>query len=660
MKKIDNTSTRSNYSSLINIQDLFKNRYFFIPDYQRGYSWGKEQLEDLRKDIENMFNKNHKHFTGTIVAAKVGKSSNRYDIVDGQQRLMTLVILIKELIKQNPEEYDRLYNHYIERGSGGNKKLVFTPNEETRVCFEEIVIRNNSFLVEIKSHERIKFAKDYFSKWLSEENNKTQQITDIVTNKLGFLLYTPENDKEIGIMFEVINNRGKHLSELEKIKNYYIYYSTVHDVSNLRQIVNDKWPFIQKYLSLSRKTDNNDENSFLRNCYLVFFDPNKKKSWSVYKQLITTFDVNDKNKKTIQKNVDQMLKFVDFLTNAAQSYAYYFNADFFNSNFKSYKDDRISQSLKYLRSQPTNASIMPLYLAIMNRQDKLNEIAELLEILEKVNFRLYILLGVLNRADSKQGDLFYLAHDFFNKNYVQGAKYYVTTWYNEVKIVGDDFEWLKRQLIELTKYYCNEKKFVEVLTIDKSEDRVDYYRWQGIRYFLACYEEWLQNNKKHSWDVQQILASRKSVKTNYNDHLSIEHIWAKNNRSKDFPPNEMQKRRLGNFVLLGLHENIVLGNDDIPDKVDQIRQKTIISLQQIDELNQFYEKAKRYAHKKKKKRTKYFWSILSTKINDLRETSLIRFALDRWQLPSENFNKFVEVDSFKNSAEDHKYVMRKK
>ena len=131
MKKIKNTSTRLNYSSLINIQDLFKNRYFFIPDYQRGYSWGKEQLEDLRKDIENMFNKNHKHFTGTIVAAKVGKSSNKYDIVDGQQRLMTLVILIKEIIKQNPEEYDRLYNHYIERGSGGNKKLVFTPNEET-------------------------------------------------------------------------------------------------------------------------------------------------------------------------------------------------------------------------------------------------------------------------------------------------------------------------------------------------------------------------------------------------------------------------------------------------------------------------------------------------------------------------------------------------
>ena len=122
----------------------------------------------------------------------------------------------------------------------------------------------------------------------------------------------------------------------------------------------------------------------------------------------------------------------------------------------------------------------------------------------------------------------------------------------------------------------------------------------------------------------------------------------------------MQKRRLGNFVLLGLQENAVLSDQDIKDKVDQIRTRTLISLQQIDELKLFYEKAASYAHKKKKKRTKYYWRILSTKMNDLRETSLIRFALNRWQLPSETFNKFVEVNSFKNSAEDYKYVMRKK
>ena len=55
---------RQSYSSLMNLNELFDGRFFEIPDYQRGYSWEKTQLEDLTKDIVNMFNKKHIHFTG--------------------------------------------------------------------------------------------------------------------------------------------------------------------------------------------------------------------------------------------------------------------------------------------------------------------------------------------------------------------------------------------------------------------------------------------------------------------------------------------------------------------------------------------------------------------------------------------------------------------
>ncbi|MBK7570056.1 MAG: hypothetical protein IPI31_19785 [Bacteroidetes bacterium] len=61
------------------------------------------------------------------------------------------------------------------------------------------------------------------------EFKKIDIICNVVTKRLGFIFYTPKYDKEIGIMFEVINNRGKELSELEKIKNYFIYYATIFD-----------------------------------------------------------------------------------------------------------------------------------------------------------------------------------------------------------------------------------------------------------------------------------------------------------------------------------------------------------------------------------------------------------------------------------------------
>jgi len=651
---------RQSYSSLMNLNELFDGRFFEIPDYQRGYSWEKTQLEDLTKDIVNMFNKKHIHFTGTIVAATKHNRGNIFEIVDGQQRLTTLIILVKEIINQHNDKYGHLVEKFIKRGNRRNPKTVLIPNKETKECFKDVIIENDnrSFTPKIKSHECIINARNYFKKWLSENTDKVDQIANIITEKMGFLLYTPATDKEIGIMFEVINNRGKELSELEKIKNYFIYYSTVNGLGKLRQTVNEKWVSIQENLSHAGKTDNDEENSFLRNCYLVFFDPNKTKSWLVYDQLKARFDVNEKDKEYIDENLVEMDQFVKFLTDSSRYYAYFFNENFFNSSYKDKHKSDISDSLKYLRSQPTNASIMPLYLSIMQRQDNLDEVSDLLAILEKVNFRLYILPGVLNRADTKQGDMFALAHNFFHKQYKQKDGEFDYAWYNkDIVIKGTVFEWLKVQLIELTKHYCNEEKFVEVLTIDEDED-YNYYHWQGIRYFLACYEEWLQKKEKQSWDVQRILAGRKTVKTNYNDHLSIEHLWASANRSDDFPHYFTQKRRLGNFVLLGLSKNESIGYIDIPDKIEIITKLTKVNLYQIAELRNYYNKAKKYVRKKRQKRTKYYWRDLSIKINDLREVTLIKFALERWMLPDEIFNKFNNVDSFKNWYENKKYILK--
>lgn len=51
------------------LSTLFNGNFYRIPDYQRGYAWGNEQLDDFWQDLEN--SKGHKHYTGVLSLVKV-------------------------------------------------------------------------------------------------------------------------------------------------------------------------------------------------------------------------------------------------------------------------------------------------------------------------------------------------------------------------------------------------------------------------------------------------------------------------------------------------------------------------------------------------------------------------------------------------------------
>lgn len=88
------------------IFEIFYNRVFFIPDYQRGYAWGEKQWTDLTKDLE-LLPDNRKHYTGTLVIrASSGKEAvtdeegriyRPFDVIDGQQRLTTCILFLKAI-----------------------------------------------------------------------------------------------------------------------------------------------------------------------------------------------------------------------------------------------------------------------------------------------------------------------------------------------------------------------------------------------------------------------------------------------------------------------------------------------------------------------------------------------------------------------------------
>ena len=98
---------------LVNINKIFKNKIFRIPDYQRWYAWQIRQLKDFWEDI-NSLEEGKNHYTGVISLEEVKKNTweqwhedkwvienKGYDVffvVDGQQRMTTCVILIQAIL----------------------------------------------------------------------------------------------------------------------------------------------------------------------------------------------------------------------------------------------------------------------------------------------------------------------------------------------------------------------------------------------------------------------------------------------------------------------------------------------------------------------------------------------------------------------------------
>ena len=353
-----------------------------------------------------------------------------------------------------------------------------------------------------KSHLNISNAFNEFTEWLTDTFEDHNEIYKIITERLGLLFYAPKDDSEIGIMFEVINNRGKQLSELEKIKNYLIYYAEKNEIKDLRKIVDTNWGTILRNLNDAEFTSNDAENSFLRNCWIVFADTNKSRSYYVYDTLKERFPSSDKSKWKKLKD------FVLFLASASKTYHYIFG----KNDIKEISDEE-KKWLLYMSLHASIASILPIILALYECVENHAERAKVLELLEKLNFRYYG-SGIANRSDTGQGDLFWYAHKFFN--------YYNQQIEDENIVI--DVNWIEGILKSFIVNKANDHLLIEHLTLDKDED-YDYYGWNNLRFYLANYEESLRSKHSRSTDLHKILAPQK--KGAKNDYYHKEHIWAR-------------------------------------------------------------------------------------------------------------------------------------
>ena len=131
------------------LANLFSENYVFqMPLYQRTFRWSKDNFEQLFEDITDaMESKEEQYFLGSIILQQL-KSKNEYEIVDGQQRITSIIILMSVIrdktnnVKLKESISNSLYQKEDEF-KGLKAKYRLTPWEELNDLFREYVYKEN-------------------------------------------------------------------------------------------------------------------------------------------------------------------------------------------------------------------------------------------------------------------------------------------------------------------------------------------------------------------------------------------------------------------------------------------------------------------------------------------------------------------------------------
>lgn len=604
-------------SITLSLSEIFNNgtNCFGIPDYQRAYSWEEIQRADLLQDIENIFIlENYKHFTGTIVAQEKERKDENvyYDIVDGQQRLTSIIILLSVLAQSGflkEDSINDIYDNYLYKGKeSGNTVRLFKLNGDLDKYFFRKLGQWNYTSEEhsTKAHTNINNAFIEFKNWLDDKIQTdldfANKVYSVIIDKIVFLFHVPETSAEVGLMFEVINNRGKKLSELEKIKNYLIYYAEKSGYQDIKVAVDNYWGKILYNLNACHQTSNDDENSFLRYTWIVFEQTNKSESYHVYNNLKSRFPAKK------DSNWQRLKLYIEFIAESAETY----NKILTRNLIAQSKEKKILEQIFF---QASTASILPLLLSVYSKIKDSTIRVRILSIIEKLNFRYYG-CGIANRSDSGNGHLFWLAHYFFN----------------EYGLDSVDNDWLKKELIGFIQRECGDESIVKVLTLDKEESGA-FYHWNNLKYFLANYEESIAVSSGEIEDFTRFLLSQDAE--NKNANFEKEHIIATNECYSLKECDNVNKRRLGNFVLLRPSINKSIKDAPLYDKLIEYKNNShkYLTPRSLSELEILYG-----SENVEKKEVVYTEDFL-IRFLDKREEKLINFALERWGL--ENPKKVI-------------------
>ncbi|WRC57969.1 DUF262 domain-containing protein [Helicobacter pylori] len=198
---------------------------FSIPVYQRNYTWEEENCEKLLQDIVNISQNKKTHFMGSITYIlhliddeKSLRQLQEFVIIDGQQRITTIMLLLKAI-------ETKIQNEGIKKEIDGllnlsGQRLCLKPIKTDKEAFD-LVMQNRSHELQGGSHIRDNYR--FFTKELENYISKGYRIEEIYSAFLRLKIVAiglelGEDDPQV--VFESINATGVQLKGLDLIRNY--------------------------------------------------------------------------------------------------------------------------------------------------------------------------------------------------------------------------------------------------------------------------------------------------------------------------------------------------------------------------------------------------------------------------------------------------------
>ena len=234
------------------IKDLFSNKKsdFLIPDYQRPYAWGEDECQTLWDDIfsfafpdgnkDNFDSDNDEYFLGPIVTFK-NEKNGKQEIIDGQQRLTTLMILLRafyaRLSKMNDEntvKTKEIISSCIwkvdEFDNPDKNRLKIDSEVSTDEDKEEFIsiLKKGEATKDMKSKyaDTYRFFEGKIQEFLNEYPSYFAFLPNRVLKNCILLPIEAESQDTALRIFSTLNDRGKPLSDTDIFKaQLYKYYS---------------------------------------------------------------------------------------------------------------------------------------------------------------------------------------------------------------------------------------------------------------------------------------------------------------------------------------------------------------------------------------------------------------------------------------------------
>ena len=509
----------------INFIELLGNsKIYKVPRFQRSYSWDESNWEDLWLDILALKNNEETiHYLGTIV---LQTSDNKtFTIIDGQQRIVTLSIIILACLKllsdlevngiepeKNKERKEIFINQYI--GFKDPKALTYqsklTLNDTDKDLYNSYLVQFKTPLNTSKLPESNKLmvnAFDYFIKKLESIGLKNDGegivdfIESVISSKLFFIQIVVDDTISAYTVFETLNARGVELTTTDLLKNYlFSLLDNDIDITNLQP----RWDKIVNTVSYRKFP------VFLR--YYLNSQQPIVRTEKLFKEIKSK--VNDRNKvftiiDELEKYSDVYVSFEDPENELWRSY----------SNYNNIK--KLLNELKLFDVQQYKSLLLSVYF-------KMNKYFEsVLKIIRAITFR-YNVIGKLNPNELERA-------------------------YNHAAIKVYKGEILTPQALqnELQRVYIDDESFKNSFST-KSFDTSKTKEKKLVRYILISIENQKYNKDYYPFDTD----------------ATIEHIFPENYMNNEIEVDNSLIYRLGNLTLLESSLNKKCGNKSFNEKVE--------------------------------------------------------------------------------------------